>query len=181
MAGGNINVEAVDRVLAETPAGPIDEVKLRADEVVKLRQRAALADQLERDAAGTLTAAAITEATASVAFVDEIAASHARTLLRERIIIKPDEHGRLAAFDRETGRPAAAVLREVASGPEFERYRPMTHSGGAGMRTIPTGGVGRDDDQQARRAAVAARMTGGRMGPGKDGSFGGFANGRHGA
>lgn len=179
MAGETINTDAVDRVLAETPPAPIDEVKVRAADLVELRRKAALADTLQRDAASTLTAAAITEATSAVPFVDDVAASHARTLLRERVIVRPGEDGRLVALDRETGRPAAAVLKELVTSAEYSRYIRANHAGGGGGGNTPPDRPGQRDGE-AHRRAMAERMLAGRGGM-PDQSYGGFANGRGGA
>lgn len=173
MAGDTFNTDAIDHVLAETPPKPIDEVRVRADELVELRRKAALADTLQRDAASTLTAAAVTEASASARFANDVAATHARTLLRERVIVRPDEHGRLAAFDRVSGRPAAAALREALDGDDFKMFISASHQGGGGGGNTPPDRP--KDETHARRMAMASGMLGGKLGPGGTiGTFGGF-------
>jgi hypothetical protein len=154
----------VDRSTEAPAPPPPDHVQLPAAEIVRLRARAEMADALERDAAGVLVNGALAEALGSIPFADDVASRHAKELLRGRIVVRPDPSGRLVAIDRDSGRPAAEALRDLANSPEFARYRAAVHGGGAGMRTDPAGIYSDDNAENARRARLVAEMTGHRNG-----------------
>lgn len=160
----------VDRSATAPPEIPADHVQLRASEVVALRQRAKLADELERDAASTIASATLAEVCGPISFSDDVAARHARALLSARITVRPDASGKLTAVDRETGRPATEALREAVNGDEFRRYRAATHRGGSA-----TGNAGTEATMPSDPGnGIAVRLLGSSRGAPGGNSWAGF-------
>jgi hypothetical protein len=125
------NPATVDAAI-EGVARPVDTVSISAQEAVRLRERAALADRLGQKLHSSLATSAVADAVGGVQFVSESARLHVQQLMAARVVIKPDHSGDPLAFDRVTGRTAAEVIREALASGEYAHFLVARHQGGGG-------------------------------------------------